>query len=383
MKKVLTLICLLLSTQLFAASSPFTLKKAKDKLYFLYYDSTAKKKFISKSTVVEFGSFIGLIEMPVEDGGSDQKTRVDLKEQGDAIYAFLKAKFPKKPLKYIFSTHWHEHSIASVNAFLPKGVTLITTEKNFEYIRQMLDSNDVAKYANQIKFVQDSIVIKDKQNEVIGYRLDKTQYGSMPTKDYVFYYLPKYDLMDCSCMYYRYNGYTIDGKEFVSGRVENVGQFVSNRNLHPKYISSLFDKNEPGGMVAFDTVRSTISNGITEGDIKNRYINMDEATLYGNIDSVVSMTMRMGIGGGMINNAVYDALHRNKLHQALGIARVLCLMYPSYWGYWDTYGECYYFLGKKDLAKRYEKQCKQINEKYTGGMDVWQKDYEEFSANWK
>lgn len=366
------------------SQNPFTLKKADERLYFLYFDSSAEKHGITKSTLVEFSNFIALIEMPIGENGGNQKSRTDLTDGGEALAQFLQKEFPKKPLKYIFSTHWHEHSISSVLPFIHKGVKVVTTKDNFEYISQMLGDMPEAKYREQFVFVEDSIVIKDRHNTVTGYRFTKKDYPSVPTKDYVYYYLPRYGYMNISCMYHRYgNAYTLDGKEIVYPRTEDLYRFFTAKNIHPRYVIRTYaDLDEPNGMIAYDTIAAVMKKGVTETEIKRELVSIDKSILLSNPDTVVNILVARKISGWMINGAVYTALKEKRLEHALGLARILCLLYPTNTGYWDTYGEAYYFLGKLDIARRYEKICKTMDKDFSAGEHVWEQDLKEYRELW-
>ncbi|MBL7976686.1 MAG: hypothetical protein JNJ85_17355, partial [Candidatus Kapabacteria bacterium] len=260
-------------------------------LYFLTYDSTSIKKLITKSTIIEFDSSIGIIELPIVYTGGGATVLKDYTSEGKVIRNALQTYFPTKPVKYIFSSHWHPHSVASLQPFISTGTTLITTRSNFKRIREMLDSTTYALYQNNICFVEDSLSIHDNSNSIVCYRFTKKDYPNVPTEDYLFFNLPRYNSFYSSCMYQRLSGIDVCGKELVSGRVEDVSSFLHKRNITPKYLlgfTSFPYEVDATGRIPADTLTSILNNGTLTSSIISTITNWSEPFLETNIDSAVN-----------------------------------------------------------------------------------------------
>ncbi|MBS1779383.1 MAG: hypothetical protein JST70_08650 [Bacteroidetes bacterium] len=385
MKRIL-LLCLLM-TPLFAIADIkiSSFKKMGEGLYIMYYDTTATKHYITKSTVVEFKDFIVLMEMPISTDGAGATNLTDHSADGEVVFAALKKKFPNKPLKYVLSTHWHPHSISSVIPFISRGITVVTTEKNYKRISEYIDSATYAKYGKYIHFVGDEeFSIKDKSNSIIGYRIDRKDYPHIPTEDFVFYYLPKYNFLHTSCMFQRFKDYRVMGKEMISVRAEDVHQFIEEHKMSPAcFITTDTWYDDGSGLSSGDTLTAMYQKGITMTALENVLMQMDGNFLVNNSDSVIRYITDNSIPISIVNSAVYTCLKKHDLDKALAIARIQALISPSNPNSWDTYGEVYWFMGDKKMAKRYEKQCKLINKEFTlGGEASWEKDLSEYRQMW-
>ena len=107
------------------------------------------------------------------------------------------------------------------------------------------------------------------------------------------------------------------------------------------------------------------------------------ATLTTQSDKVIKSMMDKKMPNSIILGAVYTSLKKNDLEKALAVAKIFAFMNPSDPNVWDTLGEAYYFLGEKQLAKKYEIQSKRIDKTFTqGGESSWEKDLKEYSQQW-
>ncbi|MBS1689486.1 MAG: hypothetical protein JSS96_12235, partial [Bacteroidetes bacterium] len=239
------------------------IKKVADGLYIMYYDTSSEKKIVTKSTIVEFKNYIVLIEMPISNDGAGATNLKDHSEGGEVVLAALKKKFPNKPLKYILSSHWHPHSISSILPFVSEGITVVTTRNNFKRLSEFVDSASFNKYRKYIRFVdEDSLIIKDKDNRIIAYKFNKKDYPAVPTEDFLYFYLPKYNYMHCSCMFQRFAGYKAEGKEIISVRAEDLEKFMNRKTIDPDYLITTDTYwDDTTGMVPGDTMRLMAKQG--------------------------------------------------------------------------------------------------------------------------
>ena len=320
--------------------------------------------------------------MPIVYDNSDL---TDHTAEGENVMLALKTYFPHKPLKYIISSHWHPHSISSVTPFITKGVTLITTRNNFKKISGFVDSATYLKYRNNIMFMEDdSMVLKDKTNSIIIYKCKQSEYPYLPTEDFLYSYIPKNKCMQTSCMYQRINGSKVRGKEMVSGRAENLFQFVQSIQLTPQYYlcTEVYDDDQ-NGMIAADTLQALLRNGIGMMSLESELLNMSEETLAAKNDSLLKEYVLHPMPLSIINRAVYTALKNKELKRAMALAKLQALLNPADPNSWDTYGETLYFSGDFKMAKRYELASKRIDKNYSdGGEKIWKQDLNDYQQKW-
>jgi len=348
-------------------------------IYFMYFDSSN-----SKSTIVEFQDYIVLIEAPVKDQGGNATDMKDHSSGGEKILRTLNNYFPTKPLKFFLHSHWHPHSVSTVNPFLKAGVKVVTTELNYNVIKKFVDTAGIKDYKENLVFVSDSLEINDNKNKITAYRFTKKDFPNVPTEDYLFFYLPKQNLMHCACMYNKWEGAPVDGKEMLTGREEDLHRFMLSKGIKPEYLIRLSkEKKEANDMQPFGGLENVVLNGIKGSDIMKGFMETDQKTLDETQDEMLRDIVKKNIPASIINSTVYSLLRKKELKKALSFARLQTLLNPSDPNSWDTFGEVYYFLGETELAAFYEKQSKKIDPEYsTGGMVVWKKDLEDHQKIW-
>jgi hypothetical protein len=383
MKVIVTCICCcLVFSSLAQQINSHQIRKIDEGLYFMYYDTTKNKNIVTKSTIVEFRNYIALIEMPISNDGAGTTHLKDHTAEGEQVLQSLKNYFPAKPLKYILSTHWHPHSISSVIPFISGNITLVTTSRNFERIGEYIDSATFARYGKYIRFVDaDSMVIQDKSNKIITYHIEGSNNPHLPTKDFLYFYLPRYKALHISCMYYRYDNRFVAGKELIYGRNEDLNRFIVNKPFRSEYlIRTRADQEETNSMIPYATLKHIMETGVTLTALRDSFLKMSTTDLNIQADSIVKAAVVHVVPAGAISAAVDEALKRNDLRKALALAKIQALLNPSSAGSWDTYGKIYYFLGERELASTYEAQCKKIDPKHTSGQAVWEKQWRDYQS---
>ncbi|MDT3738019.1 MAG: hypothetical protein RO257_00820 [Candidatus Kapabacteria bacterium] len=363
----------------------YKISKAKEGLYFIYFDSIPAKPFITKGTIVEFEDYVALIEISISDHKLSTDTLIDHTEAGVKTIKSIQNYFPEKPLKYLLSSHWHPHSIASVIPFISKGIIVITTRSNFNRLNDFIDTATYEKYKEFIKFVEnDSLVLKDRQNEIIAYKINNQEYTSVPTEDFLYFYMPKSESFHTSCIYQRYPKFMVQGKEFISPRTEDLIVFLRKKNISPKYIISINPfHNQPDGLILADTMNNFINNGILPSEIEKYIVDLSESNLLIKSDSIFKEFMKNSIPKFIIHKLIYNLAAKKELTKALTVAKFHAYYFPSDPNSWDTLGEIYYFMDEIPLAKRYASESVKINSKFTGGENVWKKDLEKHKIMWE
>jgi hypothetical protein len=349
--------------------------RAGDGLWFMYYDSSQ-----SKSTIVEFDDFVVMIEVPVKDEGGGARVLREHADGGEKAIRTLKEAFPGKPLRYVIHSHWHPHSISSVRPFLEAGATLVSTRKNFERLKEFVDSATVAKYPDRITFIEgDSLVIEAPGNRIVAHRFTQEEYPNAPTADYLYCYLPRYNYLHCACMYNKWTGENVEGKELLTGREEDVYRFLSSRNLRPEYLIRLNrEKKEPNDLQPYSGLEEVVKNGISAAKLSERFTALDAATVRASRDSVLRSVVEGNIPAPVINRAVYQAARADDLPKAIELAHLQALAAPADPNAWDTLGEMYYAAGDTTMARAFGKRAKMVSPSFDGGGEAaWKKSIDE------
>ena len=381
MKHLIFLILLFIPVLLYSQSDDLNrITDAGNGIYFMYYDSSG-----SKSTIVEFDDFIVLIEAPVKDQGGNATVLVEHEEAGEKIIRSLNNYFKKKPLKYFLHSHWHPHSVSTINPFLRNGVKVVSTEANLNVIKKFIDTAGIPNYNDNLIFVSDSLVISDNKNKIIAHRFTQKEYPNVPTEDYLFFYLPNQNIIHCACMYNKWEAGPVDGKEMLTGREEDLHRFLSSRNLKPQYLIRLTnEKNEPNDMQPLTGLEYVINNGIRSSDIMKSLMSIDQKKLDESSSEILSDIIQKNIPSSIINSIVYSLFRNMELIKALSFARIQALLNPSDPNSWDTLGEVYYFMENIEMANYYQKQSKKISPDFSGGgIEVWEKDLVRHKQIWK
>lgn len=380
MKLFLSSMLLLIVFNSKGQTSDARIVNVEDGLFYMFYDSSG-----AKSTIVEFEKFIALIEVPVKDEGGGARVLHEHAIAGQSIIQQLKLLFPKKPLKYVLHSHWHPHSISSVKPFLENGSTLVTTEENFKRLREFVDEATESRYKKQIQFVKgDSTVIGDKKNKIVAYRFLQKDFPNTPTADYLFFYLPKYSALHCGCMYSRWEGPPLYGKPGITGREEDLNKFLNVFAVKPEYFIRLSrDEKEPRNMISSDVLANTITNGVSLSTIARKYLALSDTKLREKRDSLINDIAVNYVPVNLMNSCAYAELRKKNLERALVFAEFQALLNPGDANAWDTLGEVYYFMGKRELAKKYEQYVQKIDPTFGASEAVWAKDLKEYQTQWE
>jgi hypothetical protein len=375
MKRLVVLAALAVAAAFPLRAQTNVITKAGEGLWFMYYDSSQ-----SKSTVVEFDDFVAMIEVPVKDQGGNARALGEHIAGGEKAVRSLREFFPGKPLRYVIHSHWHPHSISSVRPFLEAGATLVSTRKNFERLKEFVDSATIAKHGDRIRFVEgDSLVIEAPGNRIVIYHFLQEEFPNAPTADYLYCYLPKYNLLHCACMYNKWTGEGVEGRELLTGREEDLHRFITSRNLKPEFLIRLNrEKKEPNDMQPYAGLEEVVGNGVSAAKLSERFLALDPGTLRASRDSVLRSVVQGNIPASVINRSVYSALASNDLAKAAGLAHLQALVSPSDPNVWDTLGEVYYAAGDTLLARSFGRQAKLVSPAFDGGgEEAWKKSIAE------
>lgn len=161
-----------------------SVEKYSDHIHFISLKHTSNKVM-----VVEFSTFLMVIDAPLSSGN------------GDIIIREAKKLAPDKPINFFSFGHHHPEYIGGVRAFVHEGSKIITTPSNKEYVKFLVNnphtiSNDMLQKEPHALLL-DSIVnnmkrISDGKIEMKIYLLGVKSHH---TGDYLIYYFPAEKLL--------------------------------------------------------------------------------------------------------------------------------------------------------------------------------------------
>lgn len=164
-----------------AADAPDPLKPIADHLW--TYTHAEEQ---SKSVVAEFATFLAVIESP----GDEATARAMLDD--------LAAAFPDRSVRFLLHTHHHGHSLAAIDPWLARDVTLVTAPDNIERVRDR--SANPERFEHAVLRATQGLTLGDGTNELILHVLDKDDYP-VPTDQYTLIEFPRQKLLVSGCLY--------------------------------------------------------------------------------------------------------------------------------------------------------------------------------------
>lgn len=176
-------------------------------LHLVWYD-----EFQLKSVVVEFSTFLAVVEVPRDDATAR------------GLLEMLREKFPGKPLRFAFHTHHHDHSIGALDPLFASGVTLVTTRWNLDQIRK-LAANPAGADAHVLA-ISGGFEIADGGNSIRAHVLSKANY-KVSTDEYILVELPAAKALVSGCLFNKPLTYW----EVVNTRKTSLQAFLLDRKL--------------------------------------------------------------------------------------------------------------------------------------------------------
>jgi len=286
----------------------------------------------SQSVIIEYPQFLALIETPMIDAGGGKKHDLtDDTTSAKAYKTFLSKRFPGKPVKYIFSSHWHQHSLSGISPFLENGARLVTTSGNINYALQ----NGLDQFTNPSKIQSQLIVIKkdttlltETASPIKVVYLDST-YKNKPTNDYLLIRL---------------------GREDFNGQ-----------GFQP-------------GIYNFKDVNKYINAGQSPEEAMKPFIQLNFDVLQKNRDSITNLLIERNIPNFVINKSVYTCIRNKEFKKALLFAQILNLHSPGFLTFIDTMGEAYFVNNFFVPANYYSKMLFENDPKWDGGIKIWEEN---------
>jgi glyoxylase-like metal-dependent hydrolase (beta-lactamase superfamily II) len=134
------------------------------------------------SLVVEFNDHLAVIEAPLDEARSE------------AVIAEARKLVPKKPLKYVLTTHHHFDHSGGLRTYVAEGATIITHQSNVPYFQKTLiapatlspDTQSKAAKMPTLQGVTGKDIITDGKQSIEIYATS----GDTHTNEYTLIYLP-------------------------------------------------------------------------------------------------------------------------------------------------------------------------------------------------
>jgi hypothetical protein len=336
----------------------------------------------SQTTVLEYPKFLVVIELPMIDEGGGKATNLEQDiPKAERFLSFLQKQYNNKPVKYVLSSHWHLHSTSGISPFLRHGATLVITTKNWEYCVKngLFGNTDTKTLEKQVMFVdKDTHILENTENPISALYLDET-YTNKPTKDYLFFYMPKIKCLHASCMCAINE---IDFKqrpEFVyNDRVTDLEKVIKTRNLE---IENLFKLTQE-----YDAVTKTYKvpafkssyyqefkqRGKPVSEIVKSLSKYELSFLQANKDSVLHELIAKKIPATIVNATVYSFIKNEEYAKALQWAQILNLYQPGEINFLDSMGEAYFNAGDIVMANHISSRLAILNKKMPNQIKAWE-----------
>ena len=372
-------IAFLATTSLFAQSEKqFSRNIFSKEISFVRTDTTHG----SQSTVIEYPKFLVVIELPMIDKGADRNNNlVQDVPKADLFLNYLKKEYNNKPVKYVLSSHWHLHSLSGITPFFNQGATLIAAKTNWEYsVKNGLfgetDTKILEKQVVQVS--KDTSILNNTNFPISVLFLDET-YINKPTKDYLFFYMPKNKCIHASCMCAMQQ---IDFKqrpEFIyNDRVTDLEKAIKIRNLDVENLFKLtaeFDKDKKVyKMPAFNKsyFEEFKLRGKPMAEVVQGFMNYELQFLQTRKDSILHLLVAKKTSPQVVNSTVYACIKQKEYLKAVQWAQILNLYQIGDTSFIDTMGEAYYNAGDFEMDKHISNQLAKLNPDFKNQFKVWE-----------
>jgi hypothetical protein len=337
----------------------------------------------AQSTVIEYPEHLVLIEVPVLDEGGGKQANLDEDTLRAAQFRdFLGREFGNRPVRYILSSHWHQHSLSGVTPFTSRGARIVATHSNWNYaVANGLVAPDKLDHVtpNIILVSKDTLLLADSPAPIQVVYLD-TSYTHKPTEDYLFFHLPKQRALHVSCMAaVSLEDLRAEGSPIYSSRLIDVEKAIAARNLKIDKLIGLgrerFTNGDftPGVYDLADVMRY-MRNGRSPDMVLDAFRKLDITEMRLRPDSVIAAFIEAGVGPGLVNSLVYECIGSRDPEKAVAFAQLLNLYHPGVPDFIDSLGESYYFNGDLKSATRINTVLFMIDPQYNAGLKAWEEN---------
>jgi hypothetical protein len=301
-----------------------------------------------KSVVAEFDTFLAVVEVPHDDATAR------------ALLAFLREKFPAKPLRFVVHTHHHAHSIGALDPLLASGATLVTTAWNLDQIRPL--AGDPARLDAHVLKIRDSFEIGDGTNTLRVRVIHKSKY-EVPTDEYIVVELPGPKALVSGCLFNKPLTYW----EVVNTRKTSLAAFLADTKLDVRWFVPTNSARGSGfeDFCTREMLAETLEKGMKPAEIADRLQARSVPDLRAGIDALAAeLASKTPRSYDIFVCANFLKLKRNDLERAAILFEIAARLFPKEVESWWFLGENWKLAGDKARAR----------EAWTRALDVATKD---------
>jgi hypothetical protein len=229
----------------------------------------------AKVVVAEFATFLALIEAPFDDRTVRE------------ILAELRVRFPSKPLRYVFHTHPHDHSIHAVDPLLAAGAQIVTSSANLPELEKL--TGDVSALRSRVILVDDQFELADAINRLRVWLLKQgtgEKQWAVPTPEYMVFEFPASGVLVSGCLYNKPKTY----HEVVSSRKKAILRFIE---TNAPGVTTLIPTNTSSGdgfedVCTLQMLRDSIEQGIKPEEVSKRFGEMTPEQMRAQADAIAA-----------------------------------------------------------------------------------------------
>lgn len=376
------LLPILLLPILAMAQAPFQFQRTKlsPEISFIQLDSAKGVR----STVIEYPSFLVVIEVPVIDAGGNRTSNLTEDIPKATRYLnYLTAEY-RKPVKYVLSTHWHLHSLSGITPFFEHGAQLVVAKSNWQYSLKegLLSEADANRFRKGVVPVtRDTLLLARSANPIEVWLLDET-YRFKPTKEYLFFFLPKSKTLYASCMCaIDHVDFTQKPEFYYSDRVSDLDRAIRERKAQVEQLVKLGSEYDETTQAFRSPVFSRAyyaeftRRGTPMHTLIRKYQDVGIRQLAEQRDSVVAALTEQRQAPWLINSVVYECLSTGEYDKAIAWGQILNLYHPGDLNYIDTLGEAYFQAGHRSMAEHYSRRLRELDaENFSDALASWQRN---------
>lgn len=288
-----------------------------------------------KSVVVEFETFLAVVELP----GSDDEVRT--------LLATLREQIPGKPVRFAFHTHHHGHSLGAVDPLLASGVTLVTSPYNLDKARSL--AADPAALESGTLLVRGTLTIADGMNALNVHVLSKGAY-EVPTEEYLVVELPRTRAVVSGCLFNK----PLDYWEVVNTRKTSLAAFLADRKIVPDWIVPTNTTRASGfeDVCRGEMLRETLEKGIRPEAIADRVQARSLEDLRAGLDALVEeFRVRTPRSYDLLVCASFLRTKREDPDRALVLLEVASRLFPGEAAPHEQAAECWKAKGETTRAR--------------------------------
>jgi hypothetical protein len=233
-----------------------------------------------------------------------------------------------------------------------------------------------------VQFVDgDTFTIGDRENTIVAERFVQKDYPHTPTADYLYFQLPRYHALHVACMYSKWTGPPVRGRELITDRERDVMGLIGAKGLAPVSLIRLDREKDGAELLPFADLERLMRDGISSAELSAPFAARSVEDLRANRAKLVDDALRDGLPASIFNGLTYEALGRKDLARALEYATLQALIGPSDANGWDTLGEVEYVMGQPAAARADDRAAKKLG-LTTAGEPVWEKDLDDLRRQW-